>query len=531
MMDAVNTKHIYKAAFFIAGIINLAACRKDLLVTVPTDRISTGIYWKTDVDATNAANAVYTYMDGVNLVFWDGLSDIGHFNTTGAAFAPIDQGVADAQNGEFAAQYTTCYKGINAVNNFMANVDRITVTNATLVNSRRGEVRALRAYFYLKLAGWFGAVPLVTGNITIDEGTQLTRTDVATIYDYIGKELDTAATLLPNTQTDKGRITKGAALALKARAMLYAGRYTEAAAAAKAVMDLNVYSLYPAYKQLFTYAAENNSEVIMDKQFVKDIYSNNIFSSMAAASLASSVAQVVPTKQGADEFEMANGKAITDPASGFDPYHPYDNRDPRLRYSIYTPGDTLVNGKVYNPIPGSGTADAIGGGNLYATTTGYNVRKYINPEDLSAPGNSGINIIIIRYPEVLLTYAEAKIELNQLDQSVYDAINQVRARPDVNMPPIAAGQSQAQLRAAVRHERTVELEFEGLHTFDIRRWKTAETIYPGPIKGITYVKGGVLTTVVNSSFIRSFNPQRDYLWPIPQQEIILNKNLVQNPNW
>ncbi|KAA2238480.1 RagB/SusD family nutrient uptake outer membrane protein [Chitinophaga agrisoli] len=527
----MNTNHIYRVALFILGLAALASCRPDLLKTPPTDRISSEIYWKTDADATNAATAVYTYLDGINIVFWDGLSDIGHFNTTGTEYAPVDQGVADAQNGRFADVYTNCYRGIRAANYFLDNVDKITVSNASLVNSRKGEVRTLRAYYYLRLVGWFGAVPLTTTGITIDEGVQLSRTDAGAIYDFIANELDIAAPLLPNTQADKGRITKGAALALKARAMLYAGRYAEAATAAKAVMDLNVYTLYPAYKQLFSYAAENNSEVIMDKEFAKDIYSNTIFSSMAPASLASAVPQVVPTKQMADEYEMANGKPITDPASGFDPYKPYDNRDPRLHYSIYAPGDTLVNGKVYNSTPGSGTADAIGGGNLWATTTGFNVRKYINPEDLGTPGNCGINIIVIRYPEVLLTYAEAKIEQNQLDQSVYDAINQVRQRPDVNMPPLATGLSQTQLRAAVRHERTVELAFEGLHTTDIRRWKTAETIYPGPIKGMTYVKNGVLTTVVNNSFIRSFNPQRDYLWPIPQQEIILNKNLVQNPNW
>ncbi|MBS1663821.1 MAG: RagB/SusD family nutrient uptake outer membrane protein [Bacteroidetes bacterium] len=524
----MKTKYIIGLA---GGLLFFSSCRKDLLVTVPTDRISSEIYWKTDVDATNAANAVYTYTDGTVLTFWDGLSDIGHFNTTGAAEAPIDQGVADALNSRFAEQYTTSYKGIHAANYFMDNIQKVTVSNAALVNSRIGEVRALRAYYYLKLVGWYGAVPLVTTSIGIEDGAKLVRTDVAKIYDFIAADLDTAVTLLPNTQTDKGRITKGAAYALKARAMLYAGRYPEAAAAAKAVIDSKVYTLYPKYQNLFTYAAENNSEVIMDKEFLKDLYSNNVFFSVAPSSLASAVAQVVPTKQLADEFEMTNGKMITDGTSGFDPYNPYVNRDPRMGFSIYRPGDLLVNGKTYNSTPGSGTADAIGGGNLYATTTGYNLKKYVNPEDVGTPSNCGINIIIIRYAEVLLTYAEAKIEANQIDQSVYDAINLVRSRSDVNMPAIATGQTQAQLRAAVRHERIVELAFEGLHTFDIRRWKTAETVMPGPIQGITYVKSGTLTTVVNNSFIRSFKANRDYLWPIPQQEIILNKNLTQNPNW
>ncbi len=520
-----------KIGVALSALVVLSSCRKDLLVTVPTDRISSDIYWKQDVDATNASNAVYTYTDGTVLTFWDGLSDIGHFNTTGAAEAPIDQGVADAQNSRFQEQYNTCYLGIHAANYFMDNIGKLTPANVALVNSRKGEVMALRAYYYLKLAGWYGAVPLVTTSIDIEESAKVPRTEVSKIYDFIASELDAAAALLPTTQSDKGRITKGAALALKARAMLWAGRYTEAAAAAKAVMDLNLYTLYPKYQNLFSYAAENNSEVVMDKEFVKDVYSNNIFYNLAPSSLASSVAQVVPTKQLADEFEMTNGKMIMDATSGFDANNPYVNRDPRMGFSIYRPGDLMVNGKVYNSTPGSGTSDAIGGGNLYATTTGYNVKKYVNAEDLGTPQNCGINVIIIRYAEVLLTYAEAKIEANQIDASVYNAINLVRQRSDVNMPALATGLTQNQLRTAVRHERIVELSFEGLHLFDIRRWKTAEKVMPGPIMGITYNKNGVLTTVVNNSFIRTFNAGKDYLWPIPKKEITIDPNLTQNPGW
>lgn len=521
-----------------AGLIALifTACRKDLLVTTPIDRISKETFWKTDADATGASTAIYTFMDGTNpnnvpLVTWDGLTDIGHFNQPSANENRMELGVADALNARYEEQWVTGYKGINLANTFLENVDKITVTNQTLVDTRKGEVIALRAYFYLKLVSWFGAVPLITHTITIEEGTTVLRTDATKVYDFIASELDAAIALLPTTQSNAGRLTKGAALAIKARAMLYAGRYAEAAAAAKSVMDLNVYTLYPKYGQLFSYAAENNSEVIWDKQFIKDIYANNVFGTLSPASMASAQAVVVPTKQLGDEFEMTNGKMITDPTSGFDPTKPYVNRDPRMGFTMFRPGDLLPNGKIYNSVPGSGTADGVAGGNLYATTTGYNVRKYVNAEDIGTPNNCGINIIFIRYPEVLLTYAEAKIELNQLDQSVYDAINLIRKRSDVNMPVIPPAQSQAQLRTAVRHERVVELAFEGLHVFDIRRWKTAAAVLPGAVQGITYLKNGVLTTIMNNSSVRVFNPDRDYLWPIPQQERIINRNLTQNPNW
>ena len=516
-------------------VFTFTSCRRDLLETIPIDRVSSEIFWKTDADATNASTAIYTFMDAatvsnVPLLFIDGFSDIGHYNATGATESPIEQGIADAQNAKFAEQYTTCYKGIRAANNFLENVGKITVTNAALVNARKGEVTTLRAYFYLKLVSLYGAVPLVTKTLTIEEGANVTRTEVSKIYDFIAAELDAAALLLPNTPTDKGRLSKGAALSIKARAMLYAGRYQEAAAAAQAVIDMNVYSLYPKYGQLFSYPAENNSEVIWDKQFLKDVYPNNVFSQLAPASLAAAVAQVVPTKQLGDEFEMTNGKMIADPGSGFDAFNPYNNRDPRMRFTMFLPGDMLFNNKPFNPVPGSGTSDAIGGGNQFATSTGYNVKKYINSVDLASPNNCGINLIFIRYAEILLTYAEAKVELNQLDESVYLAINKVRTRSDVNMPPIPAGKTQAELRVAVRHERTVELAFEGLHLFDIRRWKTAELVMPGPIKGITYVKDGKLITVTNNSAVRTF-AQKDYLWPIPRQEVIINPKLTQNPGW
>ena len=138
---------------------------------------------------------------------------------------------------------------------------------------------------------------------------------------------------------------------------------------------------------------------------------------------------------------------------------------------------------------------------------------------------------MIRYAEVLLTYAEAKIELNQIDQSVYDAINEVRQRSDVGMPPITAPKSQDEMRQIVRRERNCEFAFEGLHFFDIRRWKTAENVVPGPVYGMTYISNGQLDTIKVSAFNKQFNPQRDYLWPIPSDEKLLSPMLTQNSGW
>jgi hypothetical protein len=227
---------------------------------------------------------------------------------------------------------------------------------------------------------------------------------------------------------------------------------------------------------------------------------------------------------------MQNGKKITDPESGFDVDNPYENRDPRLKFSVFVKGSQLYNGQIYDPTPGSGTNDEIGGTYL-ATSLGYNIKKYVNQEDFGDPSNCSINIILIRYAEVLLTYAEAKIELNEIDQSVYDAINTIRSRPDINLPLIESGKSQNELRDIVRHERMVELAFEGHRLFDLRRWKNADMEIPGYVEGMTYKNSlGEYVTIKIDGFLKVFE-QKHYLWPIPKKEIDLNPNLSQNPGW
>ena len=525
-------KYLINIGLFFWLTVITSSCSNNLLETIPNDRISSEIFWKTDRDAELAANAVYTFLDNVPTYFsWDGMSDIGHTNIPFNVYAIIELGQHDALNQVILDFWTTSYAGIRTANTFLQNVDRVETANPEGIAVLKGEVMVLRAYFYMRLAALYGDVPLVTTEITLEESRQLTRTPVSEIWDFVAVQLDEAAAVLPATQDETGRVTKGAALALKARAMLWAGRYADAATAATAVMDLGVYSISPSYEKLFSYEAENNSEVIFDKQFVNDVYRNNIFGAMAPYSQKSSNSQFVPVKKLVDAYQMKNGRDISEPGSGFDPKNPYENRDPRLRYSIYVLGDALPDGQVYDPRPGSGTSDAVDFTYL-STSTGFNVKKYINKEDFVQPDNGGVNLILVRYPEVLLTYAEAKIELNEMDASVLAAINAIRQRPDVDMPVLASLGSQSEMRAIVRHERMVELAFEGLRYFDIRRWKIAETVIPGKLYGMTYeTDNGDLETIDIQSFDKSFRADRDYLWPIPQKERELNPNLTKNPNW
>lgn len=509
------------------------SCDEDLLDTVPKGTVSTAIYWNTEDDAVLAVNALYNFLDDTEIFQNDGMSDIARGNGEFSVLGYYERGEQDASITLGTNRWNSAYRAIRAVNEFLANVDQIETEDIDLINRLKGEARFMRAYHYTELVMLFGDVPLVTEPISIEEGRELTRTGKEQVLDFIAAELEESAGFLPESydNKDQGRITKGAASGFKARAMLFAGRYAEAHQAAKAVMDLGIYSLYPSYEHLFSYEAENNKEVILDKQFIPELKTNSVFAMLAPNSQRSSNSSIVPTKDIVDAYEMKNGLPITDPDSGFDPFNPYESRDPRLGYSIFVLGDTLPDGQIYDPRPGFGGSDDITR-SFVTTSTGFNIQKYINPEDLEQPGKCSINIILMRYPEILLTYAEAKIEAGEIDQSVYDAINEVRQRPDVNLPPITGSKSREELREIVRHERKVELAFEGQHFFDIRRWKIAEEVMNGPIKGMTYVnQNGELETAVYGSFQRFFDPAVHYLWPIPRKEMELNKNLTQNSGY
>lgn len=527
----------------ICGISLMAGCKRGLLDTYPKDKLSSATFWANREDVVNAVNAIYRFLPGTGELSWDMLSDIATTNSNAATTSNIEKGTTHANMDFFQDLWNTGYKAIRASNYFLENIDQVQERDPSLTDELRdrlkGEARFLRAYFYVRLVMLFGDVPLVTRTLNIEEAAVLERTPTEQVWDFVDEELTAIADMLPPNYTgnDIGRVTQGAAMALQARAMLYAGRWQRAADAAKAVIDLNRYHIYPEFSKLFTYGAENNTEVIFDRQYAKDIASTEFFYSYGPRGMNGDVG-LCPTRTLADAFETINGLSIHDDPA-FNPENPYANRDPRLRYTLFipafsdaVPGDVLFNNRAYDPRPGSGTADEVEV-DYRRTKTGYGMKKYINVEDLNDPRNSGTNFILIRYADVLLTYVEAKTELNQLDNTVFTALNEVRQRQDVNLPPVLAPKTQPQMREIVRHERMVELALEGLRFFDIRRWKTAEDLMQGPIPGMTYIRKGQteVDTLVYTGVVRFFDEERDYLFPIPQQEVLLNDNFDQNPNF
>lgn len=520
-------KRLSIAAVVISLTFASAACDDAFLNTLPPDQLSDEVFWTDARDAELSANALYPFLFGWEVMEFDAASDNAWAHKSFDDWFLIGNGTLDAANGTITGMFNDSYRAIRRANELLANIDLIEQMDEDLRNRYKGEARFHRAYHYTMLANLYGDVPLVLEPITIPQSQELTRTPRGKVIDQALADLDFAASVLPVSypESQKGRVTKGAALAMKARTAIWDSRWQEAAdAAAAAMAPEHGYTLFANYTDLFRYAGEDNPEIILADRHMKGQRSHGAFSSYGPRSLLGG-SDVVPLRSLVDDYEMIDGLPI-DESPLYDPGNPYANRDERMYGTLLFPGATFA-GIVYNSLPDSPTPDRVKN-DFNATATGYQQIKYVDPADADDRSNSGIDFIILRYADVLLMYAEAKIELGQIDQSVYGAINQVRDR--AGLPPITGTHSQAQLREIVRHERRVELALEGLRLFDIRRWRIGEEVMPGRSYGIDFVdENGQIETVLGDN--RFFDPARDYLWPIPLKELDLNPALGQNPGY
>ncbi len=297
---------------------------------------------------------------------------------------------------------------------------------------------------------------------------------------------------------------------------------------------MNVYSLYPDYAKLFL--DDNNQEVIFDAQWAYPSRINGDPAEIIGTEFVINPQGINgafgmnrPTQEYVDMFEMANGQAITDPGSGYDPADPYTGRDPRFYASVFYNGVEWRNDVVQT------YADGNNGPGLYdiyqtgSTMTGYYCRKFTDPTIpvVYLVDQVKANWILIRYAEILLDYAEAQIALgNEEEARTY--INMVRERSQ--MPPVTA--SGAELLALYRNERAVELGMEEHRFYDVRRWKIAEETLGHPVHKMTVTDNG------NGTYSYEVEQMEDRVWedrmywqPIPIDEIRKNKNLVQNPGY
>ncbi|RFZ85074.1 RagB/SusD family nutrient uptake outer membrane protein [Mucilaginibacter terrenus] len=531
-------------------LLSATACKK--LDLAPTDAFTDGNYWTTTEKANTVLNRAYQQISNSGYFFSQEAMSDNAYNGRGDnnGVASLAAGTYDASLGRFKQEWRDHYSGIKTCNIFLENVDKVTSMDAGLKARMKAEARFVRAWHYFILETFWGDVPLVEKDLSIEDAKVISRAPKADVVAFILKELDEAAAALPvNTalaEGDRGRATKGAAIALKARVLLNDNRWSDVVTECEKLIGNNTngtYALFNSYEGLFLPQNEYNSEVMFDLQYIPPSAGNRSYSDfrdMAPISVGGRLNAIAPTQELVDSYLMLNGKKPGESGSGYDENNPYVNRDPRLTntvvYHLYKWKNrdnslkTIYTKPNTDPDPSHFDEYSPGG---TSSPTGYYTRKYFDPTSNVADFGSGLNLILIRYADVLLMYAEAKNELNQMDAGVWDrTMKAIRTRAGftdaaaVNFPAA----NQAELRSTIRNERRVEFAMEGLRIFDIRRWKIAENVLNGWAHGAKFGPAGIDNGYIRAN-LRTFDAGKNYLWPVPRDERAINPNLSQNPGW
>jgi hypothetical protein len=485
-------------------------------------------------------------------------------------------GTFNSETGFVKTFWNNQYKSIGRAIKVIENLERGRENGIsdTKLKQYEAEARFTLASRYAYLTFAFGDIPLVKGQIDIDEAYSMSRTPKEEVIDYIYENFDFAIENLPKEYSKKMRATKGAALALKARYALYFGDYEIAAEAAEDCMELGIYSLNPDYAELFVTKNAEESIFLLPRSLENNIY-ETVRNAIPRTGNGGWTA-VNPSWALLASYECTDGLPV-DESPLFNPRNPFENRDPRCTATIVEFGTTLL-GVEFDPHPDKKQVMDYNSGKMvknndtranatYASFNGLNWRKGI--DETWGPSTSyqmSNDFVSIRYADVLLIYAEAKTELNQIDESVISAINQVRARAygvnenDKQQYPAIEIMSQSDLRKKIRNERRVEFAYEGLRYNDLIRWRIAGETLSRPQPGLLHPASLLREEVVNPGlWFWAYTPQidengiadfsellnnnkaqvlsqgdwddRQYLWPIPDEEIIINDNMVQNPGY
>ena len=553
-----------KTKFFLftvltAGVLAtwlMPGCTKDPLSLTPSNTLSDATVFGDTATAYLFLNDIYNQ---VNPGPWsstftllpteisnDPLADFCDEATYGPASGTLSSTVFDndsygpsASAQLFGPEWTNMYAYIRKCNLFMKKVNATNFPD----NSKKvmnAQARFLRAYFYKSLIDLYGGVPLITSvlnNTTQGDSIFYARSSYDSCVGFIETECQLAAADLPVSWTglNIGRATRGAALALQGEEELYAGKWQAAATTNLAIMNSGNYKLFPDFVGLFYSNNEENSEVIFDIQYAANIRPrhNNQYWGVVEVAKGAGWGDCDPTEELVDDFEFTDGKTIAGGSGLYDPAHPYANREKRFYASIIYDGSIWRGETIYTRKGIANNANEINttGKSGNCGRTGYFVKKLQDSTIPSTPGNlDGTNVIVWRYAEVLLNYAEAQNEAVGPDATVYNAINLIRTR--AGQPNLATGLGQSDMRTAIRHERRIELAFEGKRFYDLLRWKTAQQVYSQPIHGMQVTGTGTnLTYQVIPVRTIKFDPGKNYLQPIPQTVLDQNPKLTQNPNY
>ncbi len=562
----------------IIVLLAITAC-EDLNLN-PLSEGSSETWFSTNDEIRMAVNDLYRH------AFWfPDLDDGGRGSwtddwTSRNTLSAITAGTINGEWGIVVGRWRDSYKAIARANKILENLDKAVenIPQETL-DEFAAETRFMRASIYSYLISRWGDVPYYTKALDLDEAFTMGRTDKNTILQSIYDDYDYAIANLPESygSGESQRATKGAAMGMKARIALYNSDWTTAREEAKACMDLEVYSLYPDFRDLFLSKTKNPDEVIfaIPRSDALDVsHSTNYPIRATMTRNAGGWGSFNPSWDLLASFLCTDGLPI-DESPLFNPREPFENRDPRCAQTI-VPFQTEHLGFMYQPHPDSVEVLNFSTGVYqnnndtrtnaqYASYNGMIWRKWVD-EDWSDDRKADNDKFIIRYADVLLMYAEASIESGQIDQSVLDAINMVRARAykvsigETGDYPAVTTTDPAELRKAVRIERRMEFAWEGLRYMDLIRWRLAEKALTTTIYGMLD-PADLLSTIIPQGLwfwsetppvdedgvadfipmfnaghckilaIQQFDASRQYLWPIPSKEILINENIQQNPGY
>lgn len=502
--------------------LSIAGC-SDFLDKNPPASLSEASYWQKKTDFDGAMTACYAAMRNSNgwmafrAPFWDNLTDNSYGQHSegqyGLTVSMVEGNITPNSGGFVSSLYGGCYSAIARVNLFLSQLEQYEKSDISAADREMylGEAYFLRAFFHSYLYLTYGDVPVITEPLNVETQYQ-PKVEAAKVAEQIHLDLDEAIRLLPDkTYAEaKGHLTKNAARAYKAR-MLLSDAYDASGNAIISTMNdalgllnqIRGYSLSPDYLDLFQGAGqEGNPEIIFS---VKYLAPNLYHSSDREIGYWNSA---VPLTNLLDEYEFEDGTPFSASDPRYDEENPTAGRDSRMAASI-SYGMFEYNGYAIpqtNPLP-----------------TGYQISKFITRGDGShLPGGeysfrSESDWVHLRYADILLMIAEAENEVNGPNERVYSSINEVRNR--AGLPDLPAGLGKDEMREKIRHERRIELAFEGLRYFDLRRWKTIKN---------------VMNNLVEPK-LPNYKPSyedRFARWPLPQSEIEKSKGvLIQNSDY
>lgn len=523
----------------------------DFLDVTPKDALSPSTTWQTETDAEKFAIGCYDgWEDGGSLLYFDCGSDFGYNNFSWEGYRPWGDGTLSASNtGASLYSFTT----IRRCNTFLENVEAIPFSDEAVKNDLIAQVRFIRAYKYFNMNWWYGGVPIIDNYETAEEA-QVPRNTEDEVRTFVEQELDAITPMLNDAPAERGRAAKGAALALRMREALYYEDWATAKDRAQQIIDLGLYSLDPSYTNLFSNSGKDSPEIIMAVQYMVSLKGLGTIGQMYN-NANGGWSSIVPTHNLIDTYEMENGMTIDEAGSGYDPVHPFANRDPRLAMSICYPGQDYIKADGTQGIFNTLDRQLDGANNMdYMTMadntsrTGLTWNKYLAPiTQYSNIWDTDACPIVFRYAEVLLTWAEAENELNGPSAEVYNKLNQIRTR--VGMPEVDQAKygTKETLRELIRRERGVEFAGEGIRRADIVRWKdasgkmVAETVLNGTLErrvGTVSMDASVdpelrATITVDAPATEKFIETRKFAahnryFPIPQTSIDKNPQLTQN---